>query len=128
MVHVIHSFALFYMRFCDNTPSYFPVCLGLVNAYHPRAPALSSCFSQDGCLAFFALLCSEVSFPKKAKGDLCFHVFTQLTRCCELSLYHYLQYMGGVQMHPRHFVLNIHHFRVRNTVTISVSTPQRNVC
>lgn len=34
----------------------------------------------------FVLFCSELSFPKKAKGDLCFHVFAQPTGHCELSL------------------------------------------
>lgn len=133
MVHVFHSFALFYMRFSDNSPSCFLVCIGLVTAYHSRARALSSCFSQCRRLAFFALLYSEVSFPKKAKGDLCFHVFTQLTRCCELSLYHYLVYMGGfkcshVTLYLIFTILGFVRGCSGNTVMISVSTPQRNVC
>lgn len=96
----------------DIVLSYFPVCLGPVTAGHPRAPVLVSVFSLAGWMAFFARLCSEASLPKKAKGDLCFHVFTQRTERCKRSSSRYLSYVRASNTPTSLFVRYIHHFRV----------------
>lgn len=60
-----------------------------------RVPALLSVFFLGWMMTHFMLLCSELSFPKKAKGDLCFHVFAQPAGHCEHSSSYYLWYMAG---------------------------------
>lgn len=74
-----------------NILAYFPVYFG------PELPGCSLLFSSAGWMTLFEPLRSEVSFPKKARGDLGFRVFTQPSGHCDLSSPDYLCYMAGSQ-------------------------------